>query len=386
MILFLLLGIIAGTVTGLVPGIHSNNISLLLVASPLFGSSAIVFTLAMVITQSFVDFIPAIFIGAPNVDTFEGVLPGHKLFTEGKGFEAVCLTVFGGIVSLIVGVFILGTFSIFLTESWDSLRYLIPIILIFVLITIISKEQTTKKKIIVAGVIVAASSQGLLFTNQIFPLIVGYFGLPTILYSLNKTPIESKQDQKVEIEIKSVLEGFVGVVGGIIVSVLPGIGSNLAAGIIRLFREKIKTKNYLVLLGSINTSAFFFSFSVLFLVEKARNGAMIVLKDQIFFTSEEYILGIGVMLIASGFAGLITIFLAKKISNWFSKNKIKFLSLASIVIMLVSVFLFNGLLGLFVLLFSGSLGFFVVLQKVGRSSCLSSLIIPTIFFYTFILY
>jgi len=386
MILFLLLGIGAGTITGLIPGIHSNNISLLLLASPLFGFEAIVFTLSMVITQSFVDFIPAIFIGAPNTDTFEGVLPGHKLFISGKGFEAVCLTVFGGIIALIVGVLILGTFSIFLTDSWDSLKYLIPIILIFVLVTIIFREQTTKKKILVTGIIVAAGSQGLLFTNQIFPLIVGYFGLPTVLYSLNKIQIESKQNQNVEIKIKNSIEGVIGVVGGIIVSVLPGIGSNLAAGIIRLFREKIKTEEYLVLLGSINTSAFFFSFSVLFLVEKARNGAMIVLKEQIFFIPEEYFLGIATMMIAGGFGGIITIFFAKKISGWFSKRRIRTLSLISIGVMITSVFLFNGFYGLFVLFFSGALGFFVILKKVNRSSCLSFLIIPTILFYTFILY
>ena len=150
MIFFLFLGILTGTITGLIPGIHSNNVSLILLTSPLFGFEALVFTLSMCITQSFVDFIPAIFIGAPSTETFEGVLPGHKLFLKGKGFEAICLTVFGGIIALIFGVILIGPFSIFINESWLGIRLFIPAILLFILGVIIFNEQNTQKKIIVA--------------------------------------------------------------------------------------------------------------------------------------------------------------------------------------------------------------------------------------------
>jgi len=386
MILFLVLGIFTGTITGLIPGIHSNNVSLLLVASPLFGFNAIIFTLSMCITQSFVDFIPAIFIGAPSTDTFEGVLPGHKLFLNGQGVEAICLTVFGGIIALIFGLIFLIPFSIFVNDSWELIRYFIPIILLFVIFIIVINETTIHKKIIVTFVILIAASHGLMFTNQIFPLIVGYFGIPTIIYSLNEIPNLKKQKTKVNIKLASWTEGLVGILGGVIVSILPGIGSNLAAGIIRLFRNTIQTKNYLVLLGSINTSAFFFSFSILFLLEKTRNGAMIVLREQIFFTQNEYFLGIATMITAGGFGGLITIYLAKKVNNFFTKNKTKLFSIISISVMILSVFLFNGLYGLFVVIFSSALGLFVILNKVNRSSCLASLIIPTMFFYVFVLY
>ena len=386
MIIFLFLGILTGTITGLIPGIHSNNVSLILLASPLFGFEALIFTLSMCITQSFVDFIPAIFIGAPSTDTFEGVLPGHKLFLQGRGFEAICLTVFGGIIALIFGVIFLSPFSIFISESWTSMRFFIPPVLLFILGIIIFNEQNVKKKIIVIFVILASGSQGLMFTDQIFPLIVGYFGLPTIVYSLNKLPLFKKQAEEINIELKTFFEGIIGILGGIIVSILPGIGSNLAAGTIRLFRDKIKTENYLVLLGSINTSAFFFSFSVLFILEKTRNGAMVVLREQLFFTNEEYLLGIATMLLAGGFGGIITIYLAKKATYFFSQNRTKIFSIISIIVMVGSVLFFNGVYGLVVLFFSSTLGFFVILQKVNRSSCLASLIIPTMFFYTFILY
>jgi len=56
-----------------------------------------VFIIAMAITHTFLDVLPAIFLGAPDSDTALGVLPGHKLLLEGKGLIAVKLTVAGGL-------------------------------------------------------------------------------------------------------------------------------------------------------------------------------------------------------------------------------------------------------------------------------------------------
>src|SRR3989304_1437469 len=97
----LLCGVIAGTFTGLFPGIHINLIAALLLSSlsalskyfsPL---QLIIFIVAMSITHTFIDFIPSIFLGAPEEDTFLSILPGHQLLREGKGYEAVILTLYG---------------------------------------------------------------------------------------------------------------------------------------------------------------------------------------------------------------------------------------------------------------------------------------------------
>ena len=63
-ILFLILGILFGTLTGLVPGIHINLVGISLVAlsasllSPINPVYLAVFIVAMAITHTFVDFIP----------------------------------------------------------------------------------------------------------------------------------------------------------------------------------------------------------------------------------------------------------------------------------------------------------------------------------------
>ena len=106
----LLLGVSAGTFTGLSPGIHINLVAailLSLIPSSLFLQSIPVLALAifiasMSITHTFIDFIPSIFLGAPDEDTFLSILPGHQLLQEGKGYEAAILTLYGSLTALII--------------------------------------------------------------------------------------------------------------------------------------------------------------------------------------------------------------------------------------------------------------------------------------------
>jgi len=86
----LLLGVCAGTISGLTPGIHVNLISLILISlsSYFLGfTSPIVlgvFIISMAVTHTFLDSIPSIFLGAPDADMALGVLPGHKLLLKEK--------------------------------------------------------------------------------------------------------------------------------------------------------------------------------------------------------------------------------------------------------------------------------------------------------------
>ncbi len=387
-ILYCFLGVIAGTITGLIPGIHSNNITVLLLLSPFFGTEITIFVLSMSIVQTFVDFIPSVFLGAPSTETFEGVLPGHKMLLQGKGFEAVCLTVFGGIVALISCTLLMPIFILFIQNNTSQIIYVTPIILTFTLMILILSEQSKNKKIIALFVILAATTQGFLFKEQIFPLITGYFGLPTIIYSLKhkKTKVTTiEQETHLEINKSLFVEGIIGVLGGAIVSIMPGIGSNVAAGIIKTFRQKIASKNYLVLLGSINSANFFFSFPMLYFLSKTRNGSMIFLKERAFLTEQTLFVGLETMVIAGALGAIITILLSKKAISFFTENKTTLFSFASIIAMITIVFLFNGFEGIIALFFAGALGMLVVLKKVKRSCCMSALIVPVLFFYLFTL-
>src|SRR3989344_8921947 len=110
LIIFLFLGIIAGTITGLFPGIHINLVGAALVSLSLTTLSSInsifliVFIVAMAITHTFLDFVPSVFLGAPDNEL--SILPGHELLKKGHGYQAVMLTAYGGLAAIFILIII----------------------------------------------------------------------------------------------------------------------------------------------------------------------------------------------------------------------------------------------------------------------------------------
>ena len=104
--LAIVLGLIAGTITGLFPGIHNNLVSVFIISISAFLLTLtspiilITFIVALAITHTFVDFIPSVYLGAPNDETNLSVLPGHQMLMAGYGHVAIFLSVYGGIISL----------------------------------------------------------------------------------------------------------------------------------------------------------------------------------------------------------------------------------------------------------------------------------------------
>lgn len=379
-----LIGAFLGIIAGLTPGLHTNTISALIALSPFFGKEIMTLVLSMSIVQSFVEFIPSTFLGVPSTTTFEGVLPAHKMLLEGRGLEAITLTVFGGIIGTIISVISIPLFFLIIEQNKKEIILLTPIILILALIIMIQQETTEKKKIVSLIIILIAGTQGILFKNQIFALITGYFGIAGTLYALKEKNIYKKQENEIKIE-KKTNESILGLIGGAIVAVMPGIGSNTAAGIIKTFKLKIDEKGYLTMLGSINTVNFFFGFITLFALNKTRNGAMIAIQDKTMLTEETMLLGVIIMLISAGIGGISTIILSKKIIKYFNEKNTKKLNKISLGIMILVVFLQGGIIGILASIFSTALGLLVITNKVKRSLCMSSLILPTLFFYLFIL-
>jgi len=386
MILWCLTGALAGIIAGLIPGLHSNNVAIILSVSPLFGEEAMAFMLSLCITQAFTEFIPSMLIGIPSENSFESILPMHRLALEGRAFHGICLTTFGALTAVIAGSILTPIFFIFIEQNSSNIITATPAVLFFALITFIAEGKTIKQKLTVLFVIIAAGMQGLLFQNQIFPLITGYFGIAGTFYSLKDEAVKTKQFFKTEIDIGKIKEALVGMIGGAIVSIMPGIGSNTAGGIIKQFRENKNTEDYLTMLGAINASNFFFSFAMLIALFKARNGTMLALGEKIVLTHQSLFNGTIIMLFSAGIGGLASILLAEHALKLFDGKKQKTLGVASILLMIILTFVFNGTQGLLALACASALGIYVISKKIRRSTCMSSLIVPAMLFYLFILF
>ena len=154
LILAFLIGTVAGTFTGLAPGIHINLIAALLLAyidklnsvSFLF---AAVFIVSMSITHTFLDFIPSIFLGAPEEDTFLSILPGHEMMLKGKAHEAVILTLYGSLSALIIILIFTPIFIFLLPHFYSFIKSFIPFILIFISLYLILRDDNVVFSLIV---------------------------------------------------------------------------------------------------------------------------------------------------------------------------------------------------------------------------------------------
>jgi len=146
-----LLGILAGIFTGLIPGIHINLISLMIVSLSaylldIFSLPSLgIFIISMAITHTFLDVLPAIFLGAPDSDTALSVLPGHKLLLQGKGYEAIKLTVIGSLFSLIIVIFLIPILIIVIPNVYERIQDFIGWILIAVVVYMVFIEKALRK-------------------------------------------------------------------------------------------------------------------------------------------------------------------------------------------------------------------------------------------------
>ncbi|MBU2639842.1 MAG: tripartite tricarboxylate transporter permease, partial [Nanoarchaeota archaeon] len=188
-----ILGILAGIISGLTPGIHINLISILLfTASPflfLYTSPLIlvIFIVAMSVTHTFFNAIPAIYLGAPeSAENILSVLPGHRMLLEGRAYEALALTVIGSILALIVGVLISPLIIFILPKIYLIIQDYIGYILLLAVIFLIYRDQKKVWALIIfliAGVF-GLSALNLNIPNPLFPLLSSLFGTAGILISL----------------------------------------------------------------------------------------------------------------------------------------------------------------------------------------------------------
>src|SRR3972149_635106 len=388
-LLFLLLGILAGTFTGLMPGIHINLIGALLVSASvsfLFfmpGLYFVVFITSMAITHTFVDFIPSVFLGCPDTDTELSVLPGHELLKEGKGHAAVMLTAYGGLAAIILTMILAFPLIVLVKKIYPMAQAFIPWILIFVSLIMVFLE---KKKFYSLLAYSLAGILGLIVLNlenlnqPLLPLLTGLFGASSLIFSIKtKTQIP---EQTLEQEKTSFRKPILGaLIASPLCGFLPGLGSGQAA-ILGNTISKTDRKGFLLLLGATNTLVMAFSFLSLYAILKTRTGAAAAIKELIGIPSEKILI---LILIVALISGIISFFLTKKLSAFFSKkmNKINYtkLSISTLIVLVAVVFLISGFLGLLAFAISAFTGIYCISLGVRRTQMMGCLLLPTIVLY-----
>lgn len=382
-ITWVFLGIITGSFTGLIPGIHANTIAFIALYSPIEKSLGFgLFVVSMSITHSFVDIIPNILLGAPSEESFLSILPGHDLLLKGKGLEAIQLTIFGGLATGIIALFLLPFFFSFAATFGETLPVIIPSVLFATIIMMLISEKKKKYALIVillSGLLgIVTLNSGL--KNAIIALVIGFFALPNILQSIfsnTKIPEQEKLSNKKT----NVLFGFISALTSGIISVFPGIGPSQAAFIVKNFIGKIKKTDYLVLIGGINTGNLFFSLLMLYVLEKTRTGMAVALKNIVEIDFGVLIILIAAAVTSMGFAAIITEKIAKVAVREIQKIDYKLISKGIFIIVIWITYSFSGVMGLIASFSAMGIALFGTANNVKRSNNMAFLMIPTMLFY-----
>jgi putative membrane protein len=386
----LFLGILFGTITGLIPGIHINLVGVLILGLSTFllkitsPTILIIFISSMSITHTFIDFIPSIFLGAPDEGTVLSILPGHELLKKGQGFKAITLSSQGSYAA-IISIILLTPLLIFILPKIEFLiSKLIPFLLITSTIFLISQEKYKISSVIVfllsgfLGIGVLNSS-----VNQPFlPMLSGLFGASSLIISIKNKVIIPKQKVKFKrIKIKKI---FNPVLASSLTSplccFLPGLGSGQAA-ILGTSLIKRTKQNFLILLGATNTIVLGLSFVVFYILGKSRTGMAATISQLTITTSKE----IFIILITISITGILsyhlTLFLGKQISK--NIHKINYSKISSIILLILSILVltFSGIFGFFIFIISTSVGIFGILSNVKRTNLMGCLILPVILIY-----
>jgi len=387
---FALAGCLLGILTGLLPGLHVNSISLIALSIPFLENDyAMVLIASMAIVHTFVDFIPSILLGVPDNDTFLALLPGHRLLLQGKGFLAVKLTIVGGLFAGLASIALGPVFAVFVEKSAEFFSPAIPLVLAVILVAMVLAERG-KRKAIALVVVVLSGLLGFLalrgnypIQQPLFCLATGFFGASTLVDSILKKAKIGKQletgffIEKTRVARNSVLA----LLGGCFVSMMPSIGASQAAFVVRKAVGKIKTSDYLILLGGVNTSTMILSFFVLFAWGKTRTGAAAAIGQISEFGLQELSLVAAACLLAIGFGAIAADLAAKpavKLLQRFDYRKINFLVLGFVTVLVAA---FSGFLGLAFYGIAASIGMLALNSGIKRTNTMAFLMIPTIMHY-----
>jgi putative membrane protein len=397
LVFFALLGLAIGVATGLVPGLHVNTlIPLLLASTTLIGNPyhLAVLIVAIAVTQIFVGYIPSIFLGAPEEGTALSVLPGHKILHEGRGYEAVKLTVIGGVLALAISIALIFSFSNYFSKFYAIVREYLSLLLAIIIIAMIVFEKNFKKMCFAATIILISGFLGFVVlnsgfankTNVLFPLLSGMFGVSTILLSISEKAKIPPQifDQKINLSKKKiVLSALLGSLAGITVGFLPAIGVSQAAAGMQLISGLSEPRAFLVTLSAINVANEIFSLNSLHLVGNPRSGASVAVERILGkITALDVLLFFGVISFVSGIAAVLTLILAKKIPMLLLKADYKKISIAIIIFVASLVFITVSWQGLLILATSTAIGLLCIRLNVRRTNCMGVLLLPTLFFFS----
>lgn len=397
--------------SGLAPGIHVNTLASMLVsAEATIGSlmpdsvsvdhvpiAICCCIMSASVVHSFVDFVPSVFIGAPDGEDAVSILPGHRLLLRGQGMMAVRAAAIGSLVGSVAAILLAIPLQLILINGAEEpLEKMTPAVLIAAAALIVHGEF--RRGNVLWGTVVFALSgvlglacmtlpipvDGPMGSGSIMlPLLTGLFGIPVLLETSEGGRIPRQRDASSD--PVGPLPGLKGVLMGTVAGWFPGITATVGASMSAAVFPEDRPERFISTVASVGTVTSVLALVTLSVSGNGRSGTALAIGEIAGesirgFMSQGFVL----MLLSASVASLagywLTIASGKAMS--LAVGRIRPRSLGILVtVMLVSITLIlTGPWGVAILGCSIAVGMMPHVCGTGRMALTGCLILPVILF------
>nr|WP_255668397.1 tripartite tricarboxylate transporter permease [Methanocella sp. CWC-04] len=418
--LSVLTGIIIGIFAGLLPGVHVNNTSAILLGmSPALVTSGMaelyvaVIIIASTISQSFFDIIPAIFLGAPDDATTMAVMPGHRMLLDGKGIEAIRLSAMGSGLAIPISLLLLAPLAYFFMSYYGTLQKNMAAVLILISVFVLLSSKgrgpfpdirDRLRQVSWASIIFLTSGflgitafileplisplVNIGAPTMLLPLLSGLFGAPALMMSLwSSSNIPRQADKMITLQGRDIVKGaLIGTASGALVSWFPGVSAGVATTITGIFsgsRDDDSDKKHIVSISGVSTAGAIFSLVALFVIMRPRSGAVVAAQELLGgeINFDTFILFLVIICAAGVTSYLLMLTAGSTFAGLFSRLDYSGLNRTVLVFLTTMCLLMTGTLGLMVFVISTLIGVASHIIDVRKTCLMGVLLVPCILYF-----
>jgi putative membrane protein len=384
-LVFILLGVCLGCIAGLIPGLHSSNITLVLMSYGLITSqiNLIVLIVGMEVAYAFFQFLSPILFSISDDLAALAIEPSQYFI--GKEFvdKAIKNIVTGGLIGVLLSLPLLLFAQKIYPVIYEGIRPLVGQILLIICIYMVWLEGNWKKCLFASSIFVLSGILGLLVrdsgflpSNYLFlPIFLGLYGFSSIIASRWRT-YEIKHEIQRENKIRVSAIAFL---SSLFASFIPSMKRSQAA-VIALQTGKIRQNEQILFVLSIISLAYItLSILVLSSTGVVRSIAAYNIREILgdLYVGQTLLL-IGSLIIAACVSSVLALLLVNPLSKILSKVNKKYLRMFGFCLGLFLIIIFTGWKGLLLAFTSTCIGILSILLKVRSTHLMGVLLLPSI--------
>lgn len=289
-------GVALGTLSGLVPGLHANNMALLLAGvAPSIPGPPLYVGMAMLsagVVHTFLEIVPTLALGVPDPAMAVAALPGHRLVLEGRGRETLRLSVLGSAAAVVLAAPLAIPVTRAMTVLWPTLRSYLVLVLCGVAAALILTERGLGSKIIGAvsfglsallglGTLELSPEAPLAAGGMLAPLFAGLFGAPVLIDAIGGAGVPPQDGREVAASKWSVLGlSGLGTIAGAVVGYVPAVSSAVASTLALLaVPGRYGARGFVVATSGVNTANTIFALFALVALGAPRTGVLVAVES-----------------------------------------------------------------------------------------------------------